>query len=727
MKVDEELRLADCRTVWKTYLGFLDLDTDGYMEIQNRLMLEQMQAWCSCGLGQKFLKGKMPVTVAEFREAVPLTNYDDYAEILLEQREDMLPAPPAIWIKTTWEGGIRPLKVAPYTQAMLDTYRSNTAACLLLFGSYGKYKFRLGKKVMSGFAPLPYPTGLMGLVLEQKTSFELMPSREEAKHMSFSQQSKEGIKLSLKKGVDYFFSMGSVAYVISNVLIDMLNGSSGGSSGHSSISPAMLLRVLRAKLRARAEHRQVLPKDLFKLTALVCAGTDNNCYKDELEKMWGIRPLKVAPYTQAMLDTYRSNTAACLLLFGSYGKYKFRLGKKVMSGFAPLPYPTGLMGLVLEQKTSFELMPSREEAKHMSFSQQSKEGIKLSLKKGVDYFFSMGSVAYVISNVLIDMLNGSSGGSSGHSSISPAMLLRVLRAKLRARAEHRQVLPKDLFKLTALVCAGTDNNCYKDELEKMWGIRPMELFAGTEPTLIGCESWSKDDIYFFPDACFYEFLPIAQSVALHNDKNVPHATCLIDEVRPGEKYELIISVLKGGAFARYRTGDVYLCTGLSSAEDDIHIPRFRYVDRVPWVIDIAGFTRITEDSIASVIEISHLPIGDWCAAKEFDAKGHPYLHIYLEMQSGHAVNFALTQKILVEHIGIYFKYMDSDYNDLKRLLGMDPLQVSVLSNGTFCEYTKKKGHPITRINAPAEEIRFLRSLQSDACFDSMMFKAEDYE
>ena len=545
MKVDEELRLADCRTVWKTYLGFLDLDTDGYMEIQNRLMLEQMQAWCSCGLGQKFLKGKMPATVAEFREAVPLTNYDDYAEILLEQREDMLPAPPAIWIKTTWEGGIR--------------------------------------------------------------------------------------------------------------------------------------------------------------------------------------PLKVAPYTQAMLDTYRSNTAACLLLFGSYGKYKFRLGKKVMSGFAPLPYPTGLMGLVLEQKTSFELMPSREEAKHMSFSQQSKEGIKLSLKKGVDYFFSMGSVAYVISNVLIDMLNGSSGGSSGHSSISPAMLLRVLRAKLRARAEHRQVLPKDLFKLTALVCAGTDNNCYKDELEKMWGIRPMELFAGTEPTLIGCESWSKDDIYFFPDACFYEFLPIAQSVALHNDKNVPHATCLIDEVRPGEKYELIISVLKGGAFARYRTGDVYLCTGLSSAEDDIHIPRFRYVDRVPWVIDIAGFTRITEDSIASVIEISHLPIGDWCAAKEFDAKGHPYLHIYLEMQSGHAVNFALTQKILVEHIGIYFKYMDSDYNDLKRLLGMDPLQVSVLSNGTFCEYTKKKGHPITRINAPAEEIRFLRSLQSDACFDSMMFMAEDYE
>ena len=546
MKVDEELRASDCTSVWKTYLGFLDLDTAGYMEIQNRLMQEQIDLWSRSGLGQKFLKGKMLATISEFRDSVPLTCYDDYAEILLEQREDMLPAPPTIWIKTTWEGGIRPLKVAPYTQAMLDTYRSNTAACLLLFGSYGKYKFRLGKKVMSGFAPLPYPTGLMGLVLEQKTSFELMPSREEAKHMSFSQQSKEGIKLSLKKGVDYFFSMGSVAYVISNVLIDMLNGSSGGSGG-------------------------------------------------------------------------------------------------------------------------------------------------------------------------------------GHTSLSPAMIFRVLKAKLRARIENRSVLPKDLFKLTALVCAGTDNACYKDELEKMWGIRPMELFAGTEPTLIGCETWSREAIYFFPDACFYEFLPIAQSIALHENKNTPHATCLMNEVRPGEKYELIISVLKGGAFARYRTGDVYLCVGTSSAEDDIHIPRFRYVDRVPWVIDIAGFTRITEDSISSVIEISHLPIGDWCAAKEFDENGHPFLHIYLEMQSGHAVNFALTQKILTEHIGIYFKYMDNDYNDLKRLLGMDPLQVSVLSNGTFGHYTEKKGHPITRINAPAEEIRFLCSLESDAFFDSVSAKAEDYE
>ncbi len=46
-------------------------------------------------------------------------------------------------------------------------------------------------------------------------------------------------------------------------------------------------------------------------------------------------------------------------------------------------------------------------------------------------------------------------------------------------------MPKDLFKLKGFMCAGTDNACYKDDLEKLWGIRPMELFAGTEPSCIG--------------------------------------------------------------------------------------------------------------------------------------------------------------------------------------------------------------------------------------------------
>lgn len=98
----------------------------------------------------------------------------------------------------------------------------------------------------------------------------------------------------------------------------------------------------------------------------------------------------------------------------------------------------------------------------------------------------------------------------------------------------------------------------------------------------------------FPDTCFYEF--ITEKDMLHNyeDPTFTPPTYLMDEVVPGEKYELVITVLKGGAFARYRVGDMYRCVGLTNQEDRTQIPRFEYIDRVPWIIDIAGFTRISE-------------------------------------------------------------------------------------------------------------------------------------
>ena len=97
---------------------------------------------------------------------------------------------------------------------------------------------------------------------------------------------------------------------------------------------------------------------------------------------------------------------------------------------------------------------------------------------------------------------------------------------------------------------------------------------------------------------------------------VPH-TLLMDEVVPGEIYELVLTVLKGGAFARYRCGDMYRCVGLSNREDGTRIPRFEYIDRVPSIIDIAGFTRISENGITSAIRLSGLPVHNWAAAKEF--------------------------------------------------------------------------------------------------------------
>lgn len=537
MKFEDKLKKRQYDELWQEYCGFLDLDIKSYMQIQERLMLEQIDIWSESELGKQLLKGEAPKTIEKFRRSMPLTTYGDYADILTQKKDDLLPGKPIIWIQTTWDGGKNSIKLAPYTRSMLDTYKNNILACLMLCSSTekGKFDIKSTDNFLYGLAPLPYATGLPPLVMSEEIGIGFFPPVKEAVKMSFSERNKKGFKMGLSKGIDFFFGLGSVAYYISLSL-----GSMGGG-------------------KAKGEERE-----------------------------------------------------------------------------------------------------------------------KRSLPR-----------------------------------YSPTMMYRLMRAKYQCKKENRELKPKDLFKLKGFIVAGTDNNCYKDDLEDLWGVRPLELFAGTEPSCIGTESWAKDGLYFFPDACFYEFIPEDEMYRSLDDPEYKPNTYLMDEVLPDKTYELVVSVLKGGAFVRYRVGDVYRCVGLENSADNTRIPRFRYVDRVPDVIDIAGFTRITATGIREVITLSGLPIEAWFVRKEFNEKNRPLLHMYVEMKKESIASRAITKEILIEHLSVYFKYVDNDYKDLKRILGMDPLDITFLKCGTVKEYKRLKGKPIRDINPSAYDIKELLELQAE--------------
>ena len=489
--------------------------------------MEQIELWSSSGLGQSILKGKNPTTIQEFREMVPLTTYEDYSNILLSKQTGALPVDPVLWVQTTWEGGVHPIKTAPYTKAMLETFKHNTISCLILSTS------------------------------RQKGDFDI--------------------------------------------------------------------RV-----------------------------TDHMLY-----------------------------------------------------ALAPLPFVTGLLPLVLKDEIDIEFFPPVKEAVTMSFKERNKEGFKLGRKKGVEYFFGLGSVLYYVSQSITSTQSGSKSLKDRLAGTSPKMLMRYILAKKKCRKENRELLPKDLFHLKGFMCAGTDNQCYKSDLEKMWGIVPMEIFAGTEPTCIGCETWSREGVYFFPDACFYEFIPeeeLNRSMAM---PGYQPRTILWNEVVAGGIYEIVLTVLKGGAFARYRVGDVFRCTGIGSEVEKNNIPRFQYVDRVPQVIDIAGFTRITEKSIQQAIRLSRLPIAAWTAKKEYSDNYRPYMHLYVELERSNLINSAISIRILQDQLGIYFRYLDQDYEDLKKILGIDPLKITLLKCGTFEFYERRYGKKIRSMNPEGCEINDL--------------------
>ena len=110
----------------------------------------------------------------ELRQVLPLTTYEDYADVLLAHRADMLCAEPAIWIQTTWEGGLRPIKTPPYPRSMLDAYRHNLVASLMMATATekGNYNFQKGDRVLYGGAPLPYATGLLPSLAEEEIHLE---------------------------------------------------------------------------------------------------------------------------------------------------------------------------------------------------------------------------------------------------------------------------------------------------------------------------------------------------------------------------------------------------------------------------------------------------------------------------------------------------------------------------------------------------------------------------
>ena len=310
--------------IWQEYCGFLDLTMDEYMLIQTRLMDEQIHLWSNSALGRKLLNGKMPRNIEEFRQMIPLTTYEDYADVLLQKQGSMLPDEPIIWIQTTWEGGRHPIKVAPYTKSMLDTYRNNVLACMILSttNTKGRFDVKACDTFLYGLAPLPYATGLFPLALNDEIEIDFLPPVKEAVKMSFSDRNKKGFKMGLSRGIDFFFGLGSVAYFVS-LSVASMGSSGGGGKSLKSISLPMLYRLAKAKYQCKKEGRELMPKDLFKLKGFMVAGTDNHSYKDDLEELWGIRPMELFAGTEPSCIGTETWTRNGMYFFPDSSFYEF--------------------------------------------------------------------------------------------------------------------------------------------------------------------------------------------------------------------------------------------------------------------------------------------------------------------------------------------------------------------------------------------------------------------
>jgi hypothetical protein len=488
--------------LWNVCCGFIDLNMDEFMTIQERLLLEQLDLLKNCPLGKKIMHGAIPETVDEFRTQVPLTTYADYCPELLERREDVLPAKPKYWQRTSGRSGEYSCKWVPLSYKQWDELGAFIGAGLI-FGTCkqrGDIAFKEGWKMLYAIAPSPYIFGIFAYKLDEEFGFKFLPPLRESESMSFEERLEKGFSLALNEGIDAFYGLPGILVAIAEKF----------SQGSSSMSPLSLLS-------------------------------------------------------------------------------------------------------------------------------------------------------------------------------KPGMLMRLLKGVIKSKLAHRSMLPRDLWSLKFIFASGTDGVVYKNKITDMWGKYPLDAYGGADLIAVAMQTWDYEGMTFFPNVNFLEFIPEEEHEKWKLDHSYQPETVLLNEVKAGEIYEMVITHFHGGALVRYRPGDMIRITALRNEKLGIEIPQMVFERRADDLIDL-GLMRLTEKVIWQAIENSNIPNAGWTARKEI-VNNSPTLHLYLELKN----NYIASEKGIASAVYEQLKLLDdgfihSDMKSVEKLIDFKPIEVTLLPEGAFSRY-----------------------------------------
>ncbi len=509
----ELLRQGKTKEIWQKYCGFIDLSIDEFMKIQEQLLMEQVELLSKCELGRKIMGDKIPKSVEEFKESVPLTTYDDYAPYLSEKREDILPEGSYMWCHTS--------------------------------GKTGQHKW------------VPYP------------------------------------------------------------------------------------------------------KKMYKILGEIFL-------------------------TSLIFTTSKKR-----------GDFLLNEGGNILYGVAPPPYLSGIAYRALAEEFNVDFIPPLEEAERMDYVERMKEGFKISLIKGIDFFAGASSVLANIGQRFSG--KGEKSMISISSLLHPLVMMRIAKALIKSKIARRGILPKDIWRLKGIMSGGVDAEIYGKIIEHYWGVRPLEAYVSTESGIVAMQLWDYGSMTFFPHLNFVEFISEKDSIKSQKDPNYKPRTLFLNEVKPHQIYEVVITNLHGGVFVRYKSDDLIKIISLKNEKLGVDIPQMAFYSRASEVIDLASFARLTERAVWQAIEGSGIKYNEWALRKEIENQ-HSVLHLYLELKGEEQ-----GEKEIVDAVHESLKKIDPDYNDIEKMLQFKPLRLTILSPGTFQRYMLKKkeeGADLGHIKSP---------------------------
>lgn len=456
------------------------------------------------------------------------------------------------------------------------------------------------------------------------------------------------------------------------------------------------LDLLNNSMMGRMLMGDILPKSVEEFREVVPITTydDYLGYLDQKREdvlprkphMWshtsgrsGEYKFKWVPYTRKMYDRLGEVVIGSMILASCSKKGEVNLAPNdtVLLATAPPPYVSGLLSYSTDEQLDIRFLPSLEEGDQMEFRERIGAGFKLAMRHGLDYFYGIASVLVGIGEQFEQ-----GGGGTGFSleMLHPTTLTRLIKGFISAKLKNKNPLPKDIWKLKGIMTGGTDTSIYKNLVKHYWGRMPLEGYACTEGGTMAVQAWNYQGMTFFPETNFLEFIPYPEIKKSDENPDYQPKTVLYNELEEGI-YELVFSNFHGGIFTRYRVGDLFEVISIRDEELDIDLPQVRFYARKHDTINLAGFAVITEKNLWQAIESSSLDYHEWVARKEI-ADGKSYLHLYIEMNSGHGLNGRKAAETLHQAL----KTQITDYKNLEDMLNYQALKVTLLNPGAFSAY-----------------------------------------
>ena len=423
--------------------------------------------------------------------------------------------------------------------------------------------------------------------------------------------------------------------------------------------------------------------------------------------------LKLIPFTGKALSLVEDAVLAAFIIATTTAKGEVNISSedRILYSLAPKPYLSGFLAEGMKRRFNFNGIPSVEESNTLPFEMLLEVAFERALGNRVDVLVALSSVLVRMG----DKFSDKTGDTPFSKVINPRNARKLLKAYLSSKRDQRPILPKDLWPVKGIVAWGADTSLYSAKIRDYWGRDPIELFASTECGVLAMQSWTHKGLTFLPYGVFLEFIPETESIRLSQDPSYVPNTILLDQLEVGQRYELVITSFHGMPFLRYRLGHFVRVLSLGDPAAGIVLPQILDVGRSDSIIDIGGFTRLDEHTITSAIISSGIPIHDWVVVKDSNG-GSAYLHFYLELKNELPVN-EICQRL--DHT---LQDADPGYRDLHKMLGMEPLKITIVTCGTFERFRSRKNdrsssaidrERFVKINPSAEALGWLREVTSN--------------